>query len=196
MYHGKYNAKKSPKRCRRLRWRKEIMLLSSIAVLLVGVIGGSLAYLISNSEQVDNALSPAKTGIDIEEKFNKESKENVKVKNTGEYPVYARATYVAYWVSDEEESAGTVLPEIPELTSSFGSDWTKNGDGYWYYSKILAEGETSSKFIDSMTADKVEGRHLVVDVIMETVQAVGIGPNGKTPVEEVWGISANIFIKP
>ncbi len=198
MYQGKYQEKHSHKvssrKQRHNRWSKNVVLISAIAVLLVGIVGTSLAYLIANSDEVTNTFNPPNPDIEIIEEFDKETKTNVTVKNTSDYPVYARATYVAYWVSDEGDTAGAVVPGVPELTSSFGSNWTLKENGYWYYNKVLAVGETSDNFINSMTADKVEGRHLVIDVIAETVQAVGVGDDGLTPVEDVWGVSASSFI--
>lgn len=190
MYQGKHIRTPEPKKRRRLRWRKEFLTLCSVIVLLIGVVGGTIAYLVTNTDPVENTFTPAKSDINIPEDFNGEVKKDVKVTNDSEYPVYARATYVAYWVSDAEETKGQILPEVPELTTENinASDWEKIGD-YWYCKKILAAGETSPVFITEMTAAKKDGCHLVVDVIAETVQA-----EPEQAVKDVWGVEPSSFI--
>lgn len=190
MYQGKHTRTPEPKKRRRLRWRKEFLTLCSVIVLLIGVVGGTIAYLVTNTDPVENTFTPAKSGIDIPENFDGETKKNVTVRNDSEYPVYARATYVAYWVSDEDNS---VLPEVPTLTGSGinTTDWTyRTEDGYWYYNKILPAGEKTSNFINEFSAEKKDGCHLVIDVIGETVQA-----EPEQAVKDVWGfvptVSAN-----
>ncbi len=186
MYQGKHtnnaaHRSSAPRRKRRLRWRKEFVLFCSVVVLLLGVIGGTVAYLVTNTDPVENTFTPATSGIDIPEVFDKETKKDVTVKNKSDYAVYARATYVAYWVSDAD---GSVIPGEPVLTKEqIGSEWgSQNADGYWYYNQIVPAGATTAPFIVEMTADKIEGRHLVVDVIAETVQA-----EPEQAVEDVWG---------
>lgn len=179
MYQGKHVSEPEPRKPRRLRWFKGLVVLCAAVVLLLGVVSGTLAYLTTKTPDVKNTFTPATSGIDIPEGFDKETKKNVKVKNESDYPVYARATYVAYWVSDADNS---VLPGEPTLTPTMGGDWTyRAADGYWYYNKVLPAEEESTDFIVSMTADKIEGRHLVVDVIMETVQA-----EPEQAVKDVW----------
>lgn len=188
MYQGKHMNKAAtrgtPKRHRRLRWRKEFVLVCSVLVLLIGMIGGTLAYLIAGTDPVTNTFTAANPGIEIEETFNKETKENVKVVNDSDYSVYARATYVAYWVSDAEGTSGQVLAEAPQLTDEqIGASWgNQHEDGYWYYSKVLDAKKPSDPFIVKISADKKDNCHLVVDVIMETVQA-----EPEQAVIDVWG---------
>ncbi len=184
MYQGKF--KNQPGKHRRLRWRREFVLVCSVLVLFIGMVGSTLAYLTTKTDPVKNTFTPSSIDVTVPENFtDKETKKDVKVKNEGDIPVYARATYVAYWVSDD----GSVLPEVPVLNKTMGTDWTyREDDGYWYYNKILAAKATSTNFIVSMTANKIEGRHLVVDVIAETVQA-----SPDQAVIDVWGFkpSAN-----
>ncbi len=188
MYQGKHIRTPKPKRHRRLRWHKEFLTLCSVLVLLIGVVGGTLAYLVTNTAPVTNTFTPATSGIDIPEDFKGEVKKDVKVENKSDYPVYARATYVAYWVSED----GSVLPEVPTLTGRGinTTDWTyRTEDGYWYYNKILPAGGTTSNFINEFTAGKKDGCHLVIDVIAETVQA-----EPKQAVIDVWGVDPSNFI--
>ncbi len=193
MYQGKHTRKavssSKPKRRRRPLFRKEFVVLCSVLVLLIGMVGGSLAYLVTNTEDVKNTFTPPTVDVDVTESFDGNVKKNVKFQNTSDFPVYMRATYAAYWVKDGTDDAPVVYPEAPVLTSTFGSDWgTQKEDGYYYYNKIVAEDAWSTDFIVSMKAsNEVEGYHLVVDVIVETVQA-----SPEQAVMDVWGFKPTV----
>ena len=183
MNNGKYTRK------RRLRWRKEFVLLCSIAILLIGMVGGSLAYLFMGTDAVTNTFTAPDIGVTIPEEFNGEKKENVKVTNSCDFPVYARATYVVYWLDEN----GNVVPTKPlediDYTITLGSDWISNGD-YWYYNKLLGARKTSNNFIDicqETDSDNAIAYKLVVDVIGEVVQA-----EPKAAVQELWGFVPSV----
>ncbi len=186
-----YNETNSAKHEKCRIGRRGIASIALIAlVLAVFTIGGTVAYLVTQTGPIENTFTPATTDIEIEEgeddePFDHETKKNVTVTNNCDYEVYVRATYVAYWVSDESTKEKVIVLADPvHLTKNdIGSAWTyREEDGYWYYNKKLAAGATSDPFIVEMTAEKVEGRHLVIDVIAETVQAT---PD--TAATEVWG---------
>ncbi len=187
MYQGKHIRTLAPKTRRRLRWRQDFALICAIAVLLVGMIGGTVAYLIATTEPVQNTFTPAGSGIEINETFDQVTKTNVTVTNQSDYPVYIRATYVAYWVSDTD---GSILGEAPTLTGSGVNtdNWTfRSEDGYWYYNQIVAASATTSNFINEFSASAKEGYHLVIDVIAESVQA-----EPQDAVRDVWGFVPTI----
>lgn len=179
MNNGKYTRK------RRLRWRKEFVLICSIAILLIGMVGGSLAYLFMGTPAVTNTFTAPEIGVTIPEHFDKDVKKDVKVTNSCDFEVYARATYVVYWLDEN----GNVVPTKPlediDYTISLGGDWNQSGD-YWYYSKLLGAGDTSSDFIvlcQETETDNAIAYKLVVDVIGEVVQAEPVDA-----VTELWGV--------
>ncbi len=187
MYQGKHtnnaaHRSSAPRRKRRLRWRREFVLFCSIVVLLIGVIGGTLAYLVTSTGDVKNVFTPPSVGVDITENFDGEVKENVKFTNTSDFPVYMRATYVANWVNDKDNS---VYPGEPKLNVTFGNGWEQNGS-YWYYNQKVASGEDSGIFIEKLeAAETMEGYHLEVEIIVETVQA-----EPANAINDVWGVTA------
>ena len=180
MNNGKYTRK------RRLRWRKEFVLLCSIAVLLIGMVGGSLAYLFTNTGAVANTFVAPTIGIDIPEEFEDGDlvKSNVHIKNNCDFEVYARATYVAYWQNPETKE---VYSKAPNVDVTIGRDWTKQSDNYWLYAdKVPAKNQTATPFIVKATLAEGEavpdGYTLVIDVIGEVVQA-----NPAEARSQVWG---------
>lgn len=195
MYQGKFTnsaaSGSTPRRKRRLSWRKEFVLACSAIVLLIGFAGGSLAYLFTHTDSITNTFTPAEVDVTIQETFNQQKKENVKFKNAGDVPVYMRARLVINWT----DSTGKIVPAAPEgysysKTGLPGTDWVLNGD-YYYYTSPVPAGVTTSNLVDSITAITPEKPEyfLLVDVLVETIQADGVGSDGKRPVQSAWGVT-------
>lgn len=171
---------------RRLRWRKEFVLVCAIAVLLLGTVGGTLAYLIAQTGAITNVFTAPNVEVTVPEVFDGTEKKDVQVKNNCDFSVYARATYVAYW----RNAAGNIYPDTPDLDISINKEnWVQlESNGYWYYKGILAAGAESPNFINiaklAEGATAPEGYHLVIDVIGEVVQADPI-----EAVQDVWGMT-------
>ncbi len=155
----------------------------ALLILVALTIGETIAYLTTESDPVSNTFTASTSGITVNEDFNNEVKKNVNVTNNSSYPVYVRATYVAYWVSDTD---GSVLPEIAGVQGIINSSnkWVLKEDGYYYYNEILAPNATTENLIDEIAvpAAKPDGYTYVVDVIAESVQA-----EPQQAVEDVWG---------
>ena len=183
MNNGKYTRK------RRLRWRKEFVLACSIAILLIGMVGGSLAYLFMSTDAVTNTFTAPDIGVEIPEEFDKDTKKNVKITNTCDFEVYARATYVVYWLDENGNVVPTKPVENTDYTIELGDNWKKDGD-YWYYNKLLGAGKTSNNFIDicqETDSDNAKAYKLVVDVIGEVVQAEPVAA-----VQDLWGLVPSV----
>lgn len=175
MKNGKYSNKN---RKRRLRWGREFVLLAAVVTLLVGVIGGSLAYLITNSDPVTNVFTPASVGATIPEEFDGDTKKNVYVENTSDMPVYVRATFTAYWANEDK----SVNPTPVDYTVVYGDNWQLVNGIYYYQGVVAAGGQTETPFIVSLAPNvELEDCHLVVDVIAEVIQSEPIDA-----VQEAW----------
>lgn len=173
MKYGKYS---SNNRKRRLRWSKQFVLLASVAILLVGVVGGSLAYLLTNTDPVVNTFTPGNVTIEVDEDFNGSVKENVRIENTGNVDAKIRARVVVTWQDDK----GNIYPAQPadtDYTITWEMDgWTGPVNGvYTHTNPVAPGGQTGVLFTNCKpVADKTPaGYHLVVDVIAEAIQAGG-----------------------
>lgn len=174
MYNGKYHNKKN-----RLRWSKQFVLLASVIVLLVGAIGGSLAYLFTNTDPVVNTFTPGKVDIKVTENFTNNVKNDVKI-TLSEDSVKAkvRAMVVVTWQND-----GVIYPASPVEGEDYTISWTKIGwtgpdaNGWYTHGTITPGASTGILFTNCVPVeDKTpEGYHLVVDVIAEAIQAEGEG---------------------
>ena len=71
MYQGNYDSrdKKTSSRDKctaRFRWRKEFVLLVSVFVMIAGVVGGTIAYLTSQSGAITNTFDMATVDCEIQ----------------------------------------------------------------------------------------------------------------------------------
>lgn len=167
-----------------------------LLLTVVMTIGGTVAYLFTSSQDVQNTFDPARVGNHIVEDNNGTTKEDVKVQNsvkndtTNVVDAYIRATYVVNW----KDSTGTYLipAKSTDYVVEFGSNWVKGSDGFYYYKNSVAPGEYTDVFIESLRiADGVSapesGYTLNVEILSQSVQAKGTNADGKTPFELAWG---------
>lgn len=174
--------KRVPKPVKRRRKAKRVgsgFVLLILAVVLA--IGGTLAYIIANTEEVKNKFTPGVVECEVDEQFDKlhKVKSDVKIKNTGNTAAYIRATYVVTWQKED----GTVNGKMPVA----GTDYTidvesakERGwmliDGYWYYtSPVAPEGVTDVLIASCELAENAEapegGYHLSVEIIASAIQS-------------------------
>lgn len=171
--------KRVPKPVRRRQKAKRVgsgFVLLILAVVLA--IGGTLAYIIANTASVENKFTPGEVRCEVLEDFDKITKSNVRIKNTGNTAAYIRATYVVTWQKED----GTVNGKMPVA----GTDYTidvesakERGwmliDGYWYYtSPVSAGGETGVLIASCKLAEGAAvptGYHLSVEIIASAIQS-------------------------
>ena len=169
---------------------KQLSLLIAILLLSVATVGGSLAYIFTNTDPVQNTFTPSEVTCMIDEDMStdKTKKENVKVINTGDTAAYIRAAVVITW----QNAAGEVLGELPvagtDYTIDFGDTGWKAKDGYYYYtSPVAADGGTTANLIDScvvINTAPVAGYTLHVEIIADAIQS-----NPADAVTEAWGVN-------
>ena len=190
MYQGKHTKKEctnAPRRKRRLRWNKQFVLLVSVLALMIGMVGGSLAYLVTNTDPVQNTFTAAVPDVTIDEDFKEQTeKKDVKVTNTSDFTAYIRAAYTVYWL----DTAGNIDASVPVGAYTIDintTDWTEFSGVYYYNKGAVAAGAQTSNFINSCKPTDLapEGYQLVVDVSAEVVQAVPT-----QAVKDVWGADA------
>lgn len=185
MYQGSYQ--NNPQR-RRRRNRKPTLLMLALAILLVAVVGTTIAYLFTNTGSITNTFTPANVTTEITEDFNNNVKNNVQVKNTGDVEAYIRAAVVVTWQNDAGEVYPTAPVEGTDYTVSYpGNGWVKHTDGYYYYTSPVAAGAstgillTDCKPVDGKAPDDY---HLVVEILASAIQS-----KPDNAVTDAWGIN-------
>lgn len=175
MYKGKYSNKKK----RRLApWAA-----LALALVLTLSVGGTIAYLITDTGPVTNTFTPGNVACEVIEKFDGTTKSDVKIKNTGNTDAYIRAAIVVNWI----DTNGHFAPEVvnnDEYRLDLGNGWIEQGGYYYWPSSVAASAETG-KLIQSCSPNVTkEGYTLCVEVLADAIQATPINA-----VKDAWGVT-------
>ncbi len=183
--------------------KKVLALIICATVLLVGTVGGTIAWLVAQTPVVENTFTPAQVSCDVVEpgwQDGSSVKSNVKIQNTSNVDAYIRVTLVANWVNTKTNAVYAQQPVADTdytlvLNTAVNDGWFKVGNYYYCKTKIAADDSDSNTITDmtpvlinscSQIEGKVpEGYTLQLQVIAEAIQADGV--NGSAPVvQSVW----------
>lgn len=194
MYQGnhdsrdKRNSSRESGTPRRFRWRKEFVLLVSVFAMIAGVVGGTVAYLVADTEPLTNNFDLAEVSCRVEEKFKNQIKENVQIQNTGDIPAYIRAKVVVTWKDEDGNVYGQAPIEETDYTIQFNEGvWKREGD-YWYYDEPVAPVTENNCYTPvlinrcSSSGTEPEGYHLSVEILAEAIQS-----EPTKAIQEAWG---------
>ena len=174
-------------RKRKPRINKAAVLLTA-AVLLIGtVVGSTVAYLITNTDPVENKFAYASVSCEVKEDFNGNTKENVQITNTGSTNAYIRATYVVNWLDKD----GKIAVSVPEgysynVTENPDGKWTKGTDGYFYYLTPVAPDASTPGSLLNCTVTRPENPEYRLSV---EILATAIQSTPAKAVTEAWGVT-------
>lgn len=183
-YHGSRAAKKNPA-------PKRFALLLALVLILVGTVGGTVAYLVTHTAPVKNTFTPGNVTCDVVEGFNTEktAKTSVKVQNTGNVPAYIRVAVVANNVGKDDEGNTVILPGTPNLGNVFDTtNWTAGADGFYYYKGVVQP--------DEVTDGNLLKSGIALNGIQVTILASAIQSAPAKAVNEAWGMdySNNVWV--
>lgn len=172
--------------------RRAIMAVSILALLLCGLAGGTLAWLITSTDPVPNAFTPAQVQcVVVEDTFDNNTKNNVYISNPNSpenVTAYIRVALVPTW----EDGQGNVVAKpasLDDLNITIKTQgWLKIGD-YYYCKTAIAPGENTPVLIDSATVKTESGNRMNLHILAEAIQADGVDSSGKSPVELAWKVT-------
>ena len=179
MYQGKHVSR------RRRMGRKIGALSASLLLILTLMVSGTLAYLFTKTEPVENTFTPAHVSCEVTENFNGTTKSEVNVRNTSDIPVYIRVKLVTYRVNKQGQHIGGTA-SVPTFTP--GTNWVEH-DGYYYYTLPVNPGEMpSSDLLDSISLTDsytdADGGKQVIEVMAEAIQS-----SPDKAVGDSWGVT-------
>lgn len=193
--------------------KKSALLTASLILLLVALVGGTIALLVDVTGLVTNTFNIVEIPNEVLESFDGTTKNNVSIKNSntqGE-PAYIRAAVVVTWaqVDDSGNATGVVYSTVPVLdTDANNGDytlvmgdsakWVKGADGFYYYTEPVASQAATDVLIASCAVANVdsttgrspnqpEGYVLSVEIAAQSIQADGMSSDSKYPVILAWG---------
>ena len=168
-YHGSRVEKKA-------RAPKRFALLLALVLILVGTVGGTVAFLATHTDPVVNTFTPGKVTCQVEEKFNGTAKSEAVVRNTGNVPAYIRVAVVGNTMDGSNVTGAYDVSSNLDTTK-----WTKGTDGYYYYNGEVPAGETTSDLI-STDIPLPDGKQV-------TILASAIQSTPAEAVNDAWGMN-------
>ena len=181
---------------------KKIILYASVALLLSVSVGTTLAYVFTNSGPIENIFKPSKVSCAVVEKggnpvsgavtLTGKVKEAVHIKNTGDTDAYIRVAVVVNWASEDGSKIWAQKPVVGSdytIAYDLSNGWIDGGDGFFYYSKAVSPGSSTSVLIEKaesgVTAptgtDSTQyyfSIEIVASAIQPTAEAVKAWSNG------------------
>ena len=172
---------------------KPFLIAFCVCILACAAISGSLAWLISAPGPVVNEFIPGEVTIQVDETFNGTTKQNVRIKNTGNVPAYIRVALVPAWVDDEgniaAKPASLKLNDDCNIAwgkdgSGYEADWFIGSDGFYYCKTVIEPGASTPILIKSCTVKDGEHKYdFELQIIASAVQSLPTSTVG-----EVWPV--------
>lgn len=140
-------------------------------------IGGTVAFLVTHTDQIVNTFQPTDVTCEINEGFNDNNtvKTSAVVQNTGKIPAYIRVAVVANTV----DADGNITGEKDVSNELASSGWTKVGD-YYYYNGVVQPKETTGQLLDD---DGIDLNGIQVTILASAIQA-----EPDSAVAQAWGV--------
>lgn len=161
---------------RHRKLRKPVKVILSFLLIFTVTVGGTLAYLSTQTNDVVNTFTPSHVSCEVEEDFSDGiTKKNVNVTNTSDIEAYIRVKLVTYRVNEDGTKHIGGTSNIPSFVP--GENWLEYNDGFYYYTLPVAPNETPAvpligesgitlqKYID------VDGGKQVIEVMAEAIQS-------------------------
>ena len=182
-----------------IRQYSPLLITLAVLVMAVAILTPSIAYYIINTNNTDSDYIPAESDdpyFYLDDENNEMSNVGIVVEDNG-YPVYVRVAIVITWQKpdqpDGEKDVYFVSPvkDVDYTMDINTDDWTLLG-GYYYCTSPVASGGTTQVLINNCAllqgnADLPEGYVLSVEVIVQTVQAIGATDDGDIPAwQDAW----------
>lgn len=162
--------------------KKSLTALIALILIICLAVGGTVAFIVTQTQAVKNTFTPADVKVDIQEDFDGRVKKNVNVKNTGDTDAYIRVKLVTY-MADSEGNPIAENASIPSFVP--GSDWSYcESDDTYYYGKPVAPNGKTSDLIGNDGITLKEGQ--VVEVLAEGIQAMP-----QKAVIDAWGVTVD-----
>lgn len=178
---------------RRKKCKKGYLAAIAIIILIAGTTTGSTLAYLNRQQSLNNTFQVAHATTKVLELFENNTIKNVRVKNTGNTPVYIRAAIIASWQDENGDSVGGYSPEeMVDYTLKLGQisadgKWILAKDGFYYYTMPVDENEETADLISeckesSVSEHQKDGLFLSVDIASQSIQT-----EPEKAVLEAWG---------
>lgn len=161
------------------RTAKSSALIIALALILVLAVGGTVAYIFTQTGPVINTFTPTEAKITVDEKISGNQKTKITVKNTSTgVPVYIRVALVANMIDED----GNVTPTEAVPTFTLGENWIQIGE-YYYYKLPVQVGQSTGNLLK---APMELSENMQVVVLADAIQA-----EPTTAVTQAWDVTVD-----
>lgn len=162
--------------------KRSLAALIALVLIICVAVGGTIAYIVTQTDKVENKFTPADVEIKIHEVFENNVKSSITVQNVNDaknVPCYIRVKLV----SNMQDKDGNVTGSAAIGDFQPNDNWFKGNDGCYYYKNVVAVGDATENLLAA--GEKItlkEGQ--VVEVLAEGIQATP-----ETAVTSAWPVS-------
>lgn len=145
--------------------KRMLVLIISTAILLLGAVGTTIAFIVDRTETASNIFDPPVVRITL--------RDYDEITNIGTIPVYVRALAVVNWASTEDEH--TILAEKPKVGEDLSitfitENWFLASDGFYYYKKMLQPGEHVALILEAIQNTEKLGYEMELTILSSAIQ--------------------------
>lgn len=159
--------------------KRSLAALIALVLIICVAVGGTIAYIVTQTDKVENKFTPADVQIAIKEEFDGTDKSSITVQNVQDdknVPCYIRVKLVSNMQED-----GKVTGSAAINTFKLNDKWFDGGDGCYYYKNVVAVGASTDNLLAAGEKITLESGQ-VVEVLAEGIQATPIDA-----VKAAWG---------
>lgn len=174
--------------------KKKVLSLCLVAMLAItAVVGGTMAYF-TDVDAEKNVFTVGNVDIDLTEPEWDATGEDEAVDaypgealakdptvtNVGANPCFVRVSVTGLDQFAEKYNGAMITYRTDYVTGALGENWVDGGDGYFYYTKVLAVNEVTDALFDQVVIPfEVENSEATqsIDVQAQAVQAQGARPS-------------------
>lgn len=160
--------------------KRSLAALIALVLIICVAVGGTIAYIVTQTDKVENKFTPADVKIQINEVFENNIKSSITVENVNDaknVPCYIRVKLV----SNTQEDQGNITGSAVINTFKLNDKWFDGGDGCYYYKDVVNVGTSTANLLAA--GEKIT---LTNDQVVE-VLAEGIQATPKDAVIAAWG---------
>lgn len=149
--------------------KRSLAALIALVLIICVAVGGTIAYIVTQTDKVENKFTPADVKIQINETFENNVKSSITVQNVNDaknVPCYIRVKLV----SNMQDDKGNVTGSVAIGDIALGTNWFKGADGCYYYKDVVNVGDATADLLAAGQTIKLANGQ-VVEVLAEGIQA-------------------------
>lgn len=162
--------------------KRSLAALIALVLIICVAVGGTIAYIVTQTDKVENKFTPADVQIAIKEEFDGADKSSITVQNVQDdknVPCYIRVKLVSNMQDKDDNVTGSAAINAFELNDN----WFKGDDGCYYYKDVVNVGASTANLLaDDSKITLANGQ--VVEVLAEGIQATP-----ETAVTSAWPVT-------